>query len=191
MENIIHSDKTKTFYVWVNARDIYANHNANKVGSFVSVPNKEDNLMFIPNKKFSGYISPFQGNLLRSYSSEYNLEAARKEFYKDYPSRLLATFLFETEEEALLYKETHEYHVVDRELKCGKTVGGYIYSKHDLAWIDFLRSPLLLEDSLVNQMVHSYWKGDSVKGFRLEIEKPLSAVADSIYEVLYIGRIDF
>jgi hypothetical protein len=192
VENYFTSDKTKSFYVWINEKDIYANHNANMVGSFVSVSNKEDNLMFVPNKNFSGYISPFQGNLLRSYSAEYNLEIARKQNYSKYPSRLVATFLFEQEEDAIRYRDTHEFHVGSRSLKVGKTVGSYLYSRHDLSWIDFLRSPLLIDKDTAHKMVHSYWKGESVEDFKLELmEKPLSAVARSIYEVLFVGRIDF
>lgn len=192
VKNLFTADRTKTFYVWINTKDIYANHNANLVGSFVSVSNKEDNLMFVPNKNFSGYISPFQGNLLRSYWAEYNLETCRKQNYTNYPSRLVATFLFESEEEAMKYKETHEFHVGARELKVGKTVGSYLYSRHDLSWIDFLRSPLLIDKDTVNSMVHSYWQGKSVENFKLELmEKPLSATAESIYETLFIGRIDF
>lgn len=190
--NFFTADRTKSFYVWINTKDIYANHNANLVGSFVSNSNKEDNLMFIPNKNFSGYISPFQGNLLRSYGAEYNLEKTRKESYSTYPSRLVATFLFEKEEDAMRYKETHEFHVANRELKVGKTVGSYMYSRHDLSWIDFLRSPFLIDKETVNSMVHSYWRGESVQDFKLELmEKAISARAESIFEVLYIGRIDF
>jgi hypothetical protein len=101
MENLFSGENEKNFYVWVQPKDIYANFNANMVGSFVSVANKEDNLMFLPNKNFSGYISPFQGNILRSYQAEFDLEIIRKKSFRDYPSRLVATFLFENETEAL------------------------------------------------------------------------------------------
>ncbi|MBX9851793.1 MAG: hypothetical protein K2X86_08550 [Cytophagaceae bacterium] len=192
MENLVTSDKPKKFYVWVQTKDIYANFNANIVGSFVSVANKEDNLMFLPNENFSGYISPFQGNLLRSYQAEYKLETTRKKHFPDHPSRLVATFLFETEEEAMTYKETHSLHVGSRELKVGSTVGPYSYSKHDLSWIDFLRSPLLTDKDIIKKIAFSYWEGKSVDNFRLELsEKPLAVVSIPIYEVLFIGRIDF
>src|SRR5439155_10978361 len=117
----------KRFYVWVQPKDIYTNFNANMVGSFVST-NKADNLMFLPNQNFSGYISPFQGNLLRRYLAEYNLETARITHFRDYPSRLSATFLFENETQAIKYQKTHSFHVGDRILKKGKTVGHYTYS---------------------------------------------------------------
>lgn len=192
MKNLISSDSPKTFYVWINPKDLYAHHNANMVGSFVSISNKEDNLMFLPNTHFSGYISPFQGNLLRSYLAEYNLEITRKELFPDYPSRLVATFLFEDKEEALKYQETHFFHVGARELKVGTTVGNYKYSKNDLSWIDFLRSPLLIDKETRDTIVSWYWEGRSVKDFKLELmEKPLAAIAEPIFEVLFIGRIDF
>lgn len=192
MGKIVSSEKQKTFYVWIEAKDIYANFNANMVGSFVSSTNKEDNLMFLPNDNFSGYISPFQGNLLRSYKAEYNLELIRKLRFPDYPSRLVATFLFETEEDAMRYKETHAFHVSDRQLKVGKTVSQYSYSKHDLAWIDFLRSPLMLDEEKTNEIVHRYWNGESAENYKLSmLENSLSVVGQSVFEVLFIGRIDF
>jgi hypothetical protein len=191
LDNLFTSDHSKTFYVWIQPKDIYANFNANMVGSFVSVANKEDNLMFLPNKKFSGYISPFQGNLLRSYSAEYNLEIIRKQDYPEHPSRLVATFLFESKAEANKYKEIHSYHVANRELKTGKTAGPYTYSRHDLSWIDFLRSPLLLDQEMIKKIAHFYWQGKSVENFKLELMDSLSAFSEPIFEILFIGRIDF
>ncbi|HEX8549641.1 MAG TPA: hypothetical protein VF691_21960 [Cytophagaceae bacterium] len=192
MENFVTSDVQKTFYVWVEAKDIYANFNANMVGSFVSSNNKEDNLMFLPNSNFSGYISPFQSNLLRGYKAEYNLELIRKQYFAEYPSRLVATFLFESEKDAMRYKESHSFHVGNRQLKVGKTVSHYAYSKHDLAWIDFLRSPLLLEEEKTKEIVHKYWKGESVENYKLSVlENSLAVVGQSVFEVLFIGRIDF
>ena len=191
MKNLINGDQDKTFYVWINPRDMYAMHNA-RIGSFVSVSNRDDNLMFLPNPKFSGYISPFQENLLKSYQTEYNLETERKKKYNDYPSRLSATFLFDSEEDAKLYKETHMAHVADRELKKGFTVGKYTFSRHDLGWIDFLRSPFILDEQTKDHMIQAYWKGETVKDYSLDVSgMPIKAVATSIFEVLFIGRIDF
>lgn len=192
INNLFSSDDEKEFYVWIDPNDIYAHHNALIVGSFVSVANKEDNLMFSPNQNFSGYISPFQSNLLRSYQAEYNLEITRKEHYHEYPSRLASTFLFENEEEAMKYKKIHYFHVGDRILKIGKTVGNYIYSKHDLSWIDYLRSPLMIDDTTRQHILNSYWMGKSVENFELPLmEKSLHAIAEPNFEILYIGRIDF
>jgi hypothetical protein len=192
MENLFTGDKEKLFFVWVQPKDIYANFNANMLGSFVSVANKEDNLMFLPNKNFSGFISPFQSNLLRSYLAEYNLEVTRKKKFQEYPSRLVSTFLFENEEEAMKYKETHAFHVGDRQLKKGKTVGPYNYSLHDLSWIDFLRSPIPIDEKTISKITNNYWEGISVENFKLPLsEKSLSATAEPVFEILFIGRIDF
>jgi hypothetical protein len=148
--------------------------------------------MFLPNPKFSGYISPFQENLLKSYLTEFSLETERKKNFQEYPSRLVSTFLFDTEESALQYKETHPTHVMDRELRKGVTSGTYIYSKHDLGWIDYLRSPFILDQEVQNKIATNYWKGNSVKDFSLTIPgHPLKVVSSSIYEVLFLGRIDF
>lgn len=192
MENLVSSEELRTFYVWVHTKDIYTNFNANMVGSFVSIESQEDNLMFLPNKGFSGYISPFQGNLLRSYYAEYSLEMIRKQDFSKYPSRLVATFLFENKSEALKYKQAHEHHIGNRELKEGHTVGAYSYSRHDLTWIDFLKSPLLTDKKLMETIARHYWQGKSVENFKLELmEKALGVTGDPIFEILYIGRIDF
>ncbi|MFN3402835.1 MAG: hypothetical protein ACK40G_01995 [Cytophagaceae bacterium] len=191
-KNLYSGEEEKEFFVWINPNDPYANLNANMIGSFVSVSNKDDNLMFLPNEHFSGYISTFQSNLLRGYQAEYNLEIVRKEHFPEYPSRLVATFLFENIEEAEKYRLTHGFHVNDRQLKRGKTNGEYIYSKHDLSWIDFLRSPLVINENVRKEIICSYWQGIPVSDFKLPlIDKTLSAVSDSVYEVLFIGRLDF
>lgn len=191
IKNLVTSEEPKTFYVWINPKDMYTMHNA-RIGSFVSVRNKEDNLMFLPNPKFSGYISPFQENLLKTYLTEYLLEVERKDHFNDYPSRLSSTFLFDSEQEALIYRDTHMSHVSERELKKCNTVGKYTYSKHDLGWVDFLRSPFIVDDNTKAQMVTSYWKGVSVIDFTLEITgNPIKAITDSVFEILFTGRIDF
>jgi hypothetical protein len=187
MENLVSSEESKNFYVWVPA-----NFSSNMVGAFVSVANKEDNLMFLPNSNFSGYISPFQTNILRSYSAEYHLEMFRKKNHPQYPSRLIATFLFENEEDALQYKETHSFHVGNRKLKIGKTVGPYTYSKHDLAWIDFLQSPIPIEKEIRNKMIAEYWIGKSSKEFKIKLsENSLTVKGEQNFEILLIGRLDF
>lgn len=191
MENLNASGEEKTFYVWVNPKDLYARYNT-RLGSFVSVSNKEDNLMFLPNPKFSGYISPFQENLLKSYQAEYLLEIRRKEQYKKYPSRLVATFLFATEEDALKYGENHSSHVASRELRKARTVGEYTYSTHDLGWIDLLTSPFAEDEPVREMMVENYWQGKTVEDFKLNLNQwPVKVVSDSILEVLFIGRIEF
>src|SRR5690606_14174351 len=104
-----------------NPKDIYARYNT-RLGSFISVSNKEDNLMFLPNPNFSGYISPFQENLLKRYQAEYLLEIMRKESYKKYPSSMNATFPFANEKNALKYRENHSAHLGSRDLRRAKTV---------------------------------------------------------------------
>lgn len=191
MDNLHESGEEKTFYVWVNPNDIYARYNT-RLGSFVSVSNKEDNLMFLPNPKFSGYISPFQENLLKRYQAEYLLEMTRKKDYKNYPSRLIATFLFASEEDAVKYAKNHSLHVASRELRKGRTIGQYIYSTHDLGWIDLITSPFAEEEPVRNEIVERYWKGVTVSDFKLNLsEWPIGVVAESICEVLFIGRIEF
>jgi hypothetical protein len=192
MHKIIKSEVQKIFYVWIHPKDIYANYNANVVGSFVSIESKDDNLMFIPNNNFSGYISPFQGNLLRSYLTEYNLEMIRRQYYNQCPSRLTSTFLFESESQAIKYKEIHSEHVGNRELKAGETIGPYTYSLHDLSWIDFLKSPILTDQKIAETIAHNYWKGNSVENFKLDLmDKSLMVISQPVYEVLFLGRIDF
>lgn len=192
MGNLVKGEESKDFYVWVNPKDLYVHHNANQLGTFVSVANQDDNLMFLPNENFSGYISPFQGNLLRSYLAEYNLEAHRKEKFPDYPSRLVSTFLFESNEEAERYRETHGFHVGERLLKKGHTVGPYTYSSHDLSWIDFLRSNLVMDQETIAYILQAYWQGKSSEDFKLEIVmKTITAVAVPNFEILFLGRIDF
>lgn len=141
MENLFISEEPGEFFVWVDPNYFIANWNLNVVGTFTSTPDtmNDDNLMFIPNPKFNNFISPFQANLLWSYLAEYNLEVHRREYFRKYPSRLSAIFLFETKEEALKYSTRYQLHVCKRELKTVRSVGKYHFSRHDCSWIDFLR----------------------------------------------------
>jgi hypothetical protein len=52
---------------------------------------------------------------------------------------LHSKYLFKSREEAQRYRETHVDHVSTRILKRGVTGGPYVYSLHDLGWVDFLR----------------------------------------------------
>jgi hypothetical protein len=41
-------------------------------------------------------------------------------------------------------------------------------------------------------MIRNYWNGVSGKDFKLPLfEESISAVGESVYEILFIGRIDF
>lgn len=191
MENLVVSEKHVELYVWVDPNNFMANWNLNIVGTFTSTPDNidSDNLMFIPNPGFNGFVSPFQGNLLWSYLAEYNLELCRREYFKNYPSRLRAIFLFETKEEAFKYRERNPWHVGKRELKAVKTVNKYYFSRHDCSWIDFLRLPYGKEEETISLACSSYWKGETVKQCRLlHGDKPWSEAP--IFEVLLIGRVD-
>jgi hypothetical protein len=84
-------------------------------------------------------VSRFHVGVIKSYAVEYDLEPFRYANFKDYPSRLHSKYLFKSREEAQRYRETHVDHVSTRILKRGVTGGPYVYSLHDLGWVDFLR----------------------------------------------------
>lgn len=95
--------------------------------------------MFLPNPSSRTFVSPFQNNLLRAYMAEFNLEMSRERSFSEYPSRLHAIFLLDSEEEAEKYAKHHPEHVSKRVLKQARTAGSYTFSRHDASWVDFFR----------------------------------------------------
>ena len=124
---------------------------------------RKSNLMFIPNPDFKGDISAFHQGLLWNYLPEYDLELAREQNYYEYPSRLNALYLFDSESQAISYSKIHPKHVCNRILKKCKSKGNCIYSIHDLSWIDFLRLTPMIDDISMNNIAKSYWTGIKVK----------------------------
>ncbi len=142
--------------------------------------------MFIPNENFSGFISPFQANLLWSYKAEYNLEMSRRKYFIDYPSRLRAIFLFDTEEEARKYHNENARHVEGRKLILVKSVGKYCFSKHDCNWIDFLRLKVGSDNNTIHSICESYWKGNTVESNVL-LHRGHTWKKSPIFEIIYLG----
>ena len=92
--NLFCAEDQRDFYVWVDPSNWFIRHQIQETGSFFPVhpENLEEALMFVPNPKFRGLVSPFQNNLLRQYVAEYQLEVARQTYYPKYPCRLRAIF---------------------------------------------------------------------------------------------------
>ena len=193
MENLYQSDIQKDFYLWVNPNNFLVRHQITEVGSFFSGGNlepRETNLMFIPNPKFKGDITPFQINMMQNYIAEYQFELCREAYFQSYPSRLNSIFLFHSEDEAQKYKKRHMGHVQGRILKKAKTCGHYLYSQHDSSWIDFLRLGHCMAPEVTNNSCKSYWQGINVEQCELQsISNPWTE--SPILETLFLGRIEF
>ncbi len=80
MENLIESQEAKDFFVWIDPKYFLIVNNLINLKTLFSMPgDTADNLMFVPNPAFQGFISPFQANLLWNYKAEYNLELHRRQ----------------------------------------------------------------------------------------------------------------
>jgi len=192
MDNIIRDKSTRDFFVYVDPADWLIQHQVGLAGSFASTPcnNGCDSLMFLPNPRFSSAISPFHNNVLRNYRAEYNLEVDRQRWFPQYPSRLQAIFLFDSEDHARCYGTRHPEHVATRILKRVKSSGPYIYSLHDSSWVNFLRQNHSLNQATVNKVSRSYWSGTRVEQCEL-LSLGKTWTQAPIVEALFIGRIDF
>jgi hypothetical protein len=190
--NLIVDVTPRQFWVWVDTSDIMANHNYSSVGSFTSPGHIRSNnaLMFIPNPEFQGMVSPFQNNLMRNYIAEYNLELARRASFSQYPCRLEAIFLLESEADAATYQARNPKHVEGRILACGTTNGPYAFSKHDSAWITFLRRAIMIAQGDTNSCAHAYWSGQAVQDCQLQ-SHGLPWTHERTTEILFMGRLDF
>lgn len=192
MSNIVSGNTERDFHIWIDPSNIIIQHQIKFTGGFTSIPQNEsnENLMFIPNPDFKGFVSFFQNNLLTRYIAEYNLELCRRHSFQQYPARLQAIFLLDSEQEAQGYRERHPKHVGNRVLRKIKTVGEYIYSKHDSSWVDFLISLGMKDQETINNCTKCYWNGTLVKDCELQsLGKPWTQ--DPIVEVLFLGRIEF
>lgn len=197
MSNLFKAKEEKIFYCWVD-HDFFMADNNYKKGSFFSSDfaaeksgiKTDDYLMFLPNPNHNNFISPFQYRLLNSYLAEYNLELSRKQYFKEYPGRLSAIFLFESETEANKYKERNFDHVGNRCLRKARSVFEYKYSIHDCSWIEFLRLSGNLDNKTIHNVCDSYWKGIRVEQCEL-MHADNKWTEEPIYEVLYSGRVDF
>lgn len=192
MSNIVESSEPADFYVFVDPTDWLVRHQVGLIGSFSSIPPDEtgETLMFLPNPKYQGFIAPFQNNLVRNYRAEYNLELTRQRYYPEYPSRLNSIFLLWTKENADKYQVRHPEHVAHRVLKKVRSTGGYRYSLHDSAWVNFLRLNHSMDQDTVKFVTDMYWGGGFVCHQKLEsMGHPWTD--EPIMEALFLGRIEF
>jgi len=191
MKNILITDSPKNFWVWINPNDFLVKHNIGLLGKITTIHNQNDEtLMFIPNPNFNSFVSPFQNNIVINYIAEYNLEIIRRNKYLDYPSRLEAIFLFESEEEANKYSRRHFDHVGDRILKKCKSDGVCFFSKHDSSWINFLRIKHSMDNETIDNICDSYWSGELVIDANL-ISTGEKWSQEPIIETLFFGSLIF
>ncbi|AFM14152.1 hypothetical protein [Turneriella parva] len=190
--NIFKDSKTRDFWVWIDPTNFMTKHQVTLAGSFTSAgtTDTQENLMFTPNPNFRAAISPFQSGLTIRYIAEYNLEIHRKHSFMNYPSRLQAIFLFDSEAEANKYRERHMAHVGNRLLKKVKTYAGYTFSRHDSSWVDFMRIGHSMDSDTIRTISESYWRGDATAANSLK-SMGQDWSQDPIYEILFIGRVDF
>jgi hypothetical protein len=192
-QNLYLGESPRDFWVWVNPFSWLVRHQITLAGSFVSagsIGRGESNLPFIPNPRFIGDISPFSIGVTHHYTAEYHFEINREHYFSNYPSRLNAIYLLGSEAEAMAYKDGHEEHVRNRELKRVHTVGQYAYSTHDSSWVDFLRLNHSCDDQTIHDVTQAYWRGVNVADCQL-LSKGKPWTVSPITEILYLGRIDF
>jgi hypothetical protein len=184
----------KEFFIWVDPDDFMVRNNIGRVGSIAQGPPPQNlspnDLMFVHNPDHKvQFIARFHRGVIHDYSIEYEMERYRYEHNRELPSRLFALFLFENRVEASRYHAQHPAHVGRRVLKRGVTVGPYIYSAHDSAWIDYLRLPHSIDAETFDHCGRGYWSGARMEGGFESMGEPWKP--NSIMEALLYGRIDF
>ena len=192
VSNIFESTARRQFWVWVDETDLMTHHNMNIVGSFFSTPTNtvSETPMFIHNPNFQGFISPFQSNLMRNYAADYNLELARRARFPNYPCRLKAIFLLDSEEDALTYKNKRPKHVEGRILARGTTNGPYCFSRHNSVCVNFIRLPHMMSPEDIHSCTDACWSGRTAEDSQLmSCGKPWTQ--ERVTEILFIGRLDF
>lgn len=191
----------REFFVWVDPQHWMIQHQLALVGTFTGGPviqgpvDGPDGLPFIKNpnpKALEQSMSPFHLNIVRDYMVEWNLELVRfnSPEFKQHPSRLHALFLLNTKQDAGRYAEIHPEHVKGRILKRGLTVGSFLCSIHDAAWVDFMRLGHSVDNDTVWEVGRAYWRGQRADATQFtSMGKPW--FAQTSLEVLFYGRLDF
>jgi hypothetical protein len=188
--NLFKGFGTREFWLWADLEEPMVRQGLAGSGRFVSaceVGSQQVVLPFIENPGFLGPLSPFGLNVVREYRAEYRLELARLRHFLDYPSRLSAIFLLNTQDDAWRYAEHHRQQTGSRRLLRAWCEGPCHCSEHDSRWIDVLRTADL-PDAARNEMAHGYWQGDPVPPQALEAAR-LPRGADGLSEVLFVGEI--
>ena len=127
---------------------------------------------------------------MRNYTADYNLELARRAHFPNYPCRLQAFFVLESKEDAMTYKNKNSKHVEGRTLARGTTNGAYCFSRHDSAWVNFLRLPHMLSQEDIHNCTNAYWSGHAAQDCQLmSCGKPWTQ--NRTTEILFLGRLDF
>jgi hypothetical protein len=168
--NLYRNNFDKDFFFWVNPKNHIIFTNISLIGFAFSNPvpvsNPEENLLFIPNPKFTGFITPYQNNIAKRMRAEYWLEIFRP---PEYPSRPNALFICNTEEDAIEYSSVHRDHTNGRVLISGVPDGENLYSIHDSGWFDFLCKDASLDVETAQLCAIEYWLGSKVCDCELEL----------------------
>lgn len=190
-ENLFRIRDEEKFYLWINPKNYIIFHNVHFTGLITSNPmlseqsTKEDNLLFIPNPNYKNFITPYQNNIIKRIRAEYWLE-----FYRppEYPSRLQALYIFNSECDAKQYKEFHPDHVKGRILISGSAINNYLYSIHDSGWFDYLCKDASIDNETIRYCATEYWKGTEVEHAQLTIYGHYWSQKPTL-EVLYYGSL--
>lgn len=190
--NLVVGQEPTDFFVWIDPANWLVSYHIRTLGCFISGgwPARRSNLPFLPNPEFDGPVTPFQMTVMKEYTAEYNLEINREHSFSNYPSRLNAIFLLQSEADAQDHEKRHPAHVGNRVLRRVRSAGQYTYSTHDSGWIDFMRLRHGMPDESIRDSTHAYWQGRNVEDHTLE-SMGAAWTQPPIREVLCIGRIDF
>jgi hypothetical protein len=186
--NLFEGSRSREFWLWADLDEPLVRQGLANSGRFVSacgVGTQQVVLPFIENPGFLGPLSPFGLNVVREYAAEYRLELARLRHFLEYPSRLSAIFLLNSEDDARRYAEHHPQQTRTRELLRAWCEGPCRYSEHDSRWIDVLRTTD--QAHAPNEMAHGYWRGEPVPPPVLEAAR-LPTGPQPLSEVLFLGE---
>ncbi|MFA6058599.1 MAG: hypothetical protein WC756_10410 [Taibaiella sp.] len=190
MGNLFRGNTEKKLYAWIDPTNWFIAHNIGMYGHLSCTPpaennTAEENLLFIPNPKYKGGVTPYHNNVAKKIRTEYTFEFYRPPLY---PSRTQAFYALYSLEHAEQYKRFHEAHVKDRILISGIPVGECHYSIHDSGWFDFLCKDANFDDHTITQSAESYWKGLSVSQCELKLYgHPWSQ--PETWEILFYGTL--
>jgi len=137
---------------------------------------------------FASSLPEDQFTTVQNYFAEYHLEYFRQRLYGDFPSRLHALLLFATRVDAENFRTKHPSRVFGKYLTPARSLGPYVVSFHDSAWLDYLRLPHSLNLATLDEVSNHYWSGALVEevGLRFMEERWQEA---PVIEALFQGTL--
>lgn len=165
MPNLDPADYPDPFFIFVDHASPTTWHNFNLTGRFcaaLAAGTPDDFLMFVPNPRFAGFISPFLNNITIDYRVEWDAEQARRFHAPDAPSRLSAVYAFGSYADCQTASQKHQWSLAEVERFRAVPDPGLRIRKVNMEIVSVMRTSYRLgtwAPDVLDTIWSAYWNG--------------------------------